>query len=112
MPRKSVSSRATLQESTVSSNNTVFEKNSADAGASVDILDSELLTALGYTPTDDQFINDFRVVRVPHTTPGDEAALTVSVASVTRNGGDTGWTVTFSAAAGAGLQVRVRVINA
>lgn len=109
MPR--TGGRKTLHPADEGNTAVVFEKNSADAGASVDILDSELNTALGYTPTDDEFLNDFRVFRVPHTTPGDEAAATVSVASVLRNGGDTGWTVTFSAAAGAGLQVRVRVVR-
>ena len=90
---------------------TAYEVSSAAAGASVDITDANLATALGFTPTDDQFINDFDVKRVSHTTAGDEAAATVSVASVVRNGGDTGWTVTFSAAAAATKIVRVRVVR-
>jgi hypothetical protein len=89
---------------------TTFEKSSAAAAASVDILDSEMATASGFTPTTDQFTNDFDVVRVPHTTPGDEAAATIGIASVLRNAGNTGFTVTFTATAAAGKIVRVRVI--
>lgn len=114
MPRSAKSAELTLRGDTTAGNNTVFEKSSAAAAASVDVLDSELAasTAAGYTPTSDQFINDFRVERVAHTTPADEAAATISLASVLRNGANTGWTVTFSAAAAATKVVRVRVINA
>lgn len=112
MPRTANASRKTLAASTATNNATVFEKSSAAAAASVDILDTEMATAVGYTPTTDQFTNDFRVVRVPHTTPADEAATTIALASVARNGGNTGFTVTFSAAAAATKIVRVRVVNA
>lgn len=109
MPRGK-NARRTLNADDAASNPTSYEVSSAAAGASVDITDAALLSALGYTPTDDQFINDFDVKRVAHTTPADEAAATISLASVLRNGGDDGWTVTFSAAAAATKVVRVRVV--
>ena len=108
MPRKSNATR-TLAPSTEANTPTGFEKSSAAAGASVDVLDTELATAFGFTPTTDQFTNDFDVKRVPHTAAADEAAATISIASVVRNGGDTGFTATFSAAAAATKIIRVRV---
>lgn len=110
MPRKNNTAR-TLTPDNQPYNQTIFEKSSAAAAASVDILDSEMATAVGFTPTSDQFINDFQVVRVAHTTPGDEAAATIAIASVLRNGGNNGWTVTFTAAAAATKIVRVRVVR-
>ena len=86
---------------------------SDDAGSDVDILDADLETALGYTPTAEEFYQDFRAVRVPiEDTDTDEAAATISLTSVARNGGDDGWTVTFSTAAAATKRVGVRLIRA
>jgi hypothetical protein len=99
-------------------NESIFEKNSVEDAETVDILDSELLTALGYTPSVDQFLNDYRVIRVPLLAAdvANEAAVDVTVHSVFRNAGDDGYTVTVGAAA-SGLVadtkfVRVRVIPA
>lgn len=113
MPRTGKAAKRTIESATGVANNTVFEKESADTDPSVDILDSELATALGFTPTTDQFTNDFRVVRVPVTTDtADEAAATISIANVARNAGDDGYTVTFSAAPAATKRCKVRVVNA
>lgn len=111
MPRKSPYEPKTLRASTDPRHETVVGVESDAAGASVDITDEDIETAIGYVPTDTEFYNDFRVVRVPVATSADEAAATISLASVKRNGGDDGWTVTFSAAAAATKKVGVRVVS-
>jgi hypothetical protein len=69
--------------------------NSVEDAETVDILDEDLLEALGYTPTPDQFLNDFRVIRVPvlAADAANEAAAAAVVFGVARNSGDDGFTV-------------------
>lgn len=111
MPRTSKGFGKTLTESDAPRNQTVLHVDSVEDEETVDITDAALLSALGYTPTTDQFFNDYRVIRVPTTTAANEAATSVTILSVTRNGGDDGWTVTFSTVADT-KQVGVRVVTA
>lgn len=110
MPRKQ-NARRTLGPADESFAGDGLEKESDDATGTVDILDSELETSFGYAPDDVVvFLDDFEVRRVPVTTDtADEAAATISIAHVTRNGGDDGFTVNFSAAPAATKRCRVRV---
>lgn len=111
MPRTAVHQPKTLSESDVPKNQTVLHVDSVEDAETAEITDAALLAALGYTPTDDQFRNDFRVIRVPTTTTANEAAADVAILSVFRNGGDDGWTVTMSTVADT-KQVGIRVVTA
>jgi hypothetical protein len=107
MPRKA-NVGAYIQDSAAANHPSSFEVESAAAGATVDVLDTALTTAVGYIPTLDQFLNDFRFVRIVTATPSEDAADTIGITRITRNGGGTGYTFTFSAAAASGKKVRVR----
>jgi hypothetical protein len=91
----------------------VYEINSVEDAETVDITDALLAAAVGFSPTADQFFNDFRVIRVPVLTAdaANEAATSVTILSVTRNGGADGWTVTLSTVADTKF-VRIRVVTA
>jgi hypothetical protein len=118
MPRKSVSGRKTFTESTSTNNQTVLEKNSVEDAETVDITDVELLAALGYQPTADQFLNDFRVIRVPvlAADAANEAAAAAVVFGVNRNAGDDGFTVEIGVPTTGLIAdtkfVRIRVVTA
>jgi hypothetical protein len=107
MPR--TGARKTLKASTDPAGSS-FKVESAAAAATVDVLDTDFSTNFGFTPSGIvEVLADFKFDRTPIAVVGDEAADTIGLASVKRNAGNTGYTVTFSATAAAGKKVGVRV---